>query len=211
MHILKGELVKNWLFIILAFNLNSMVYAEFLPQSFEAQFEQEYISTLKSKVKKGKGLIKYKYPGQIRFETDTPSTVIYVTNGKKSWYYRAPFVPDEQGEVTISSAKSGSTPYTKFFDVLKNGLKSNDFYDYKDGEKSRLTFKPAYEKEFGIKKAEISFATKTSKLFKDITDIELTFSDDKTSKIKFKELKIDSVNAADSFEFEPPANTKVTN
>ena len=40
-----------------------MCNAEFLPKTFSAKFEQEYESTLKGKLKKGSGLIDYKFPG----------------------------------------------------------------------------------------------------------------------------------------------------
>lgn len=182
---------------------------DFLPQTFKADFEQEFVSTLKSKVKKGNGSIEYKYPGHIRFETNTPSTVIYVSNNVQSWYYRAPFVPEEQGEVTITNAKSGATPFTKFFDALKNGLTSNVQYAVeKKEDRINLAFTEAASKDYGIKKAELFFNNK-SQVFKDITTIEITFNDNKTSKLKFNNLKTNETLGADRFNFTPPANTKV--
>ena len=77
------------------------------------------------------GTIDYKYPGQIRFETNTPSTVIFTSNGVRAWYYRAPFIEGEEGEVTESTAKDGDTIFIKFFDSLKNGLITNDYYEIK--------------------------------------------------------------------------------
>lgn len=189
----------------------SFAASDFLPQSFSAQFEQEYVSTLKSRVKKGNGKVDYQFPGKIRFETNTPSTVIYVSNAIKAWYYRAPFVPEEQGEVTITSAANGATPFTKFFDVLKNGLKSNSQYIVERKENvSTLKFLKDASAEYGISEASIVFKDK-GEAFKDIDYIELTFNDKKTSKLKFKDLKINNVNAAETFEFVIPANTKTVN
>ena len=88
--------------------------AEFLPQGFSARFEQEYVSILKGNTKKGQGFVDYKYPSNIRFETSTPSQIIFVSNGVKSWYYRAPFIEGEEGEVTESKAQEESSVYIKF-------------------------------------------------------------------------------------------------
>ena len=186
-------------------------FADFLPSAFSSKFEQTYISTLKGKEKKGEGFIEYKFPGNIRFETNSPSTVIFVSNGVKAWYYRAPFIEGEQGEVTESSAKSGSTIYIKFFDLLKNGLTSNDYYDVKKGEPVKITFKPKAQKELGIKESAISFKVKGSQNFSDVDTISLVFSDGKKSTLKLVDLKTSPNFPADRFNFTPPANTKKVN
>jgi outer membrane lipoprotein-sorting protein len=186
-------------------------FAEFLPQSFSSKFEQTYVSSLKGKEKKGQGSIEYKYPGNIRFETNSPSTVIFVSNGVKAWYYRAPFIEGEQGEVTESSAKDGATIYIKFFDSLKNGLVSNSYYDVKKGEPVKIIFKPHAQKELGIKESELTFKIKNSQKFDDIDSIGLVFSDGKKSTLKMTELNTSPNFAADRFNFTPPANTKKVN
>ena len=204
--------MKKVLFpIALSLLVTSTAFAEFLPQSFSSKFEQEYISTLKGKTKKGQGTIEYKYPGHIRFETSTPSTVVFVSNGVRAWYYRAPFIEGEQGEVTESSAKEGSTIYIKFFDSLKNGLVSNEYYDVKKGEPATITFKPKTAKELGIKESTLFFKNKGSQKFEELEAINLVFSDGKNSKLKFVDLKVNPSMAADRFNFTPPANTKKTN
>ena len=134
--------------------------AEFLPKTFSAKFEQEYESTLKGKIKKGYGNIDYKFPGHIRFESSTPSTVIFTSNDEKSWYYRAPFIEGEQGEVTETSAKNGSMSYIKFFDSLKNGLVSNKYYAVESGELVKLKFNEASAKILGLKESNLSFKLK---------------------------------------------------
>jgi outer membrane lipoprotein carrier protein len=186
------------------------LYASFLPASFSAKFEQVYVSTLKGKPKKGVGSIDYKYPGQIRFETSTPSTVIFVSNTQKSWYYRAPFIEGEKGEVTESSGSSGSATYIKFFDSLKNGLISNNYYDVKQGEPSQIIFKPKAVKELGIIESRLFFKSKVQQ-FQDLEKIELTFSDKKTSSMRLIDLKVNVEFAENLFNFVPPANTIKTN
>lgn len=204
--------MKKTLFPIAIILLSSApAFAEFMPQSFSSKFEQEYVSTLKGKTKKGNGTIEYKYPGQIRFETNTPSTVIFVSNGVKAWYYRAPFIEGEQGEVTESKASEGSTIYIKFFDSLKNGLVSNDYYDVKKGEPATIVFKPKTAKELGIKESMLYFKSKGSQKFEDLQAINLVFADGKNSKLKFVDLKVNPGMGTDRFNFTPPANTKKTN
>ncbi len=204
--------MKSILFSVIVLSLNSAsVFAEFLPQAFTSKFEQEYISTLKGKTKKGNGTIEYKYPGQIRFQTNTPSTVIFVSNGETSWYYRAPFIEGEEGEVSESSAKDGSSIYIKFFDSLKNGLVSNIYYDVKKGEPTTLVFKAKTAKELGIKESSFYFKKKGSQKFEELESINLVFLDGKNSKLNFVDLKVNPGIGADRFNFIPPANTKKTN
>lgn len=204
--------MKKVFFPLAIILLNSApAFADFLPKSFSSKFEQEYISTLKGKTKKGNGIIEYKYPGQIRFETSTPSTVIFVSNGVKAWYYRAPFIEGEQGEVTESKASEGATIYIKFFDSLKNGLISNDYYDVKKGEPVTLIFKPKAAKELGIKESMLYFKKKEGQKFEELDAINLVFADGKNSKLKFVDLKVNPAMGADRFNFIPPANTKKTN
>lgn len=186
-----------------------MAHADFLPPTFSSKFEQVYTSTLKGKEKKGQGSIEYKYPGQIRFETNTPSTVIFVSNGQKSWYYRAPFIEGEEGEVTESSSSEGSTIYIKFFDSLKNGFTSNEYYDVK--KDTTLFFKPKAQKELRIKESKMNFKVKGSQKFEELDSIELTFTDGKKSKLSFLDMKTNQALGADRFNFTPPANTKKTN
>lgn len=204
--------MKNMLLSVLILSLNSTtVFADFLPQAFTSKFEQEYVSTLKGKTKKGNGIIEYKYPGKIRFQTNTPSTVIYVSNGESSWYYRAPFIEGEEGEVSESSAKEGSSIYIKFFDSLKNGLVSNIYYDVKKGEPTILVFKAKTAKELGIKESMFYFKKKGSQKFEELQSINLVFLDGKNSKLNFVDLKVNPGISADRFNFIPPANTKKAN
>ena len=188
-------------------------HAEFLPQSFSAKFEQEYVSLLKGKTKKGEGSIDYRYPSNIRFETSTPSQVIFVSNGVKAWYYRAPFIEGEEGEITETSAKEGSSVYIKFFDLLKNGLTSNALYDVKNAGDGMhvMTFKAKAAKEFGIKEAILTFNSAKDKEFSELKKIDLLFPDGKKSSLTFSNLKINPVMEASKFNFQAPPKTKKTN
>lgn len=187
--------------------------AEFLPQSFSAKFEQEYMSILKGTMKKGQGTIDYKYPGNIRFETSTPSQIVFVSNGSKSWYYRAPFIEGEEGEVTESRAKDSNSVYIKFFDSLKNGLSSNGFYDVKNAGDGMhvLIFKAKTAKEFGIKEAVLTFNSEKDKEFSELKKIDLLFPDGKKSTLRFVDLKVNPGQDGQKFNFVAPPKTKKTN
>lgn len=186
--------------------------AEFLPQSFSAKFEQEYISILKGNTKKGQGTIDYKYPSNIRFESQVPDQVIFVSNGVKSWYYRAPFIEGEDGEVTETNAKEGSSVYIKFFDSLKNGLSANSLYDVKNAGDGMhvLTFKPKPAKEFGIREAVLTFKSNKDKDFSALTKIDLLFPDGKKSTLRLVDLKVNPNYDAQKFNFVAPPKTKKT-
>jgi outer membrane lipoprotein carrier protein len=181
---------------------------EFLPKSFSAKFEQEYVSTLKGKVKKGNGTIDYLYPGNIRFKTTLPSEILFVSNGTKSWYYRAPFIEGEEGEVSETSAKDGSGIFTKFFDSLKNGLINNSMYTVTNSELDcKVVFTDKSNKEIGVKEAILKFQN-PAKEFQNLLSIELTFPDTKHSTIKLKDIKINPNLDAKNFNFVPPLKTK---
>lgn len=184
--------------------------ADFLPQSFSAKFEQEYISILKGKTKKGGGSIDYKYPSNIRFETSTPSQVVFVSNGVKAWYYRAPFIEGEEGEVTEAKASEGSNVYIKFFDSLKNGLAANALYDVKNAGDGMhvITFKEKSKAELGIKEATLSFNSAKDKDFSELKKIDLLFPDGKKSSLKFIDLKINPSFDSQKFNFVAPPKTK---
>lgn len=204
--------MKLTLIFILLFTA-VLAQAEFLPQSFSAKFEQEYTSILKGNTKKGEGLIEYKYPSNIRFETSTPSQVIFVSNGVKAWYYRAPFIEGEEGEVSETSAKESNSVYIKFFDSLKNGLSANNLYDVKNAGDGIhvVTFKAKTAKDFGIKEAVLTFNSAKDKDFSELKKIDLLFPDGKKSSIKLVNLKINPGFENTHFNFVAPPKTKRVN
>lgn len=184
--------------------------AEFLPKSFISKFEQEYVSSLKGKIKKGEGTIEYKFPSKIRFETSIPSRVVYVSNGEKAWYYRAPFIEGEAGEVSEFKKNEASAMYIKLFDSLKNGLKSNAHYTIKKINETefQLSFLEKFKKELGINSSKLFFnSAKKEMKFEDLKKMELIFSNDKKSTLIFVEIKSNVEILPNRFEFVAPKNT----
>jgi outer membrane lipoprotein carrier protein len=183
--------------------------AEFLPKSFSAKFTQEYLSSLKGKIKKGNGSVDYKYPSNLRFETNNPTHVLFISNGKKSWYYTYPFIDGEDGELTESNGKDGMGVFIKFFDALNMGLASNNLYTVlKNNTIAEIIFNEKSAGEIGIKRAKLNFKEKKYE-FSMITSIELEFLDGKKSTMALSEMKINSSIPDDFFIFKAPKNTKL--
>ncbi len=185
--------------------------ADFMPKAFKAEFDQSFVSVIKKKTVTNHGVLSYQYPGNIRLEiTDPDEGLIYVSNPQKSWYYRPPFIPGEPGELSVSP--QGNTLVAKFFDGLKNGLKSNRLYDVRDlgDRKYELVFKKDAAKDAGVKKATIVLAAGSQDFLK-VEKISLVFSDNKKVDLLFKSITALEKFADDVFIFKAPDNTNVTN
>jgi len=198
--------------LILLFCLSLISFkspAEFLPKSFSAKFTQEYLSSLKGKVKKGNGSVDYKYPSNLRFETNNPTHVLFISNGKKSWYYTFPFIEGEDGELTESNGKDGMGVFIKFFDALNMGLASNNLYTVlKNNLIAEIIFNEKSAAEIGIKRAKLNFKEKKYE-FSLINSIELEFMDGKKSTMALSEMKVNHAISDELFIFKAPKNTKL--
>lgn len=200
--------MKN-IFSFSFFFISVVAHAGFLPNSFRANFEQRFISTITGKEKISSGSIDYAYPGQIRFEVVLPEKTTFVSNGKKSWYYTAPFDPKEKGEVIIQP--SNKLLITKFFDYLKNGLESNDTYTVvKEKNEYVLTFKAPAQKELSIEKARLEMNDKVTTMTKlsELKQITLLYKDNKKVKLTFSNLLENVKFEQNYFDYKIPENTK---
>ncbi|MDD0854437.1 outer membrane lipoprotein carrier protein LolA [Halobacteriovorax sp. GB3] len=197
--------------LIIATFLLSFDVLAFMPKSFEANFKQENISKRKRRSRRAapkiiEGKVQYKFPGHIRFDvTSKDNKLTYVSNNKTTWYYTPAYTEKEQGQVTIQTAKAN--PLHLLFDVLKNGLKSNEFYNVKiDGEKAHLTFSKDFSSKLDIATAEITF--KEKKEFSHIQKIDLSYSRGKVVSFQFGGIKENVGLSSDVFNFKIPKNTK---
>ena len=182
--------------------------SSFLPQSFKAEFSQEYISSLRNKTKTSKGRIDYRYPGHIRFMTEYPQKITFVSNPTQTWYYVAPFIQGEPGELTLNSGGKNN-PYIQLFDLLGQNLKTNSYYKISRTKKSViLNFTSKGEKETQMKRAELLFSQGQEK-FRFIKKIKITFKDQKTSTLKFSSLQTQVRFKKDHFIFKVPKNTRI--
>lgn len=198
---------KIFLLGILVFTVN-IVKAALMPNSFHMEFEQVHESLLKKKKKVTKVSLDYKYPSKIVLKTGLET--IYTSNGSKSWYYTAPFIPTEQGEVVVQNKVE--LGLLKFFDSLKNGLTKNDYFDY-ELKGSELIF---HFKEKGISELSLEraiFLTKEKKTadkleLSDFIQIKLMKANERAIVLNIKEIDTKRDFPNKHFIFSPPKNTK---
>jgi len=184
--------------------------SEFLAKSFKSNFVQEFKSGASGKIKTSSGILFYQYPGSIRLEvTDPDDSLIYVSNPRKTWYYRPPFIEGEPGELSVSP--KGNTLVAKFFDSLSSGLKSNKLYSVKmkNSDLYVLSFSKAKIKEIGIKDAALKFKDSKQLQFENLEYIDLTYKDKKKVRLKFSQMVANPKFDNKTFLFEVPANTNI--
>lgn len=202
-------MIKKILTILLMSFVSSVSYANFLPEAFTILFEQEYKATLSGKTRKSEGVLNYKFPSQIRFEIKKPDQVIFVSNPKNSWYYTAPFIEGEPGELKLNPTKNNVL--SQFFDTLRQGLVENKHYKVKaDTDLMRtLTFTKEISEELGIVEAKLYF--KTSKLdFDNLEKLSIKQVDDKEFSLSLKSFVKNPKFTKDDFVFKAPENTRIS-
>ena len=117
-----------------------------------------------------------------------------------------PFIEGEPGELNVR--KTGKTGLSRFFDVLKKGLKTNKFYEVKNkNEQSQIKFVDKFAKELDIKGALIIFNDKKRK-FENIKNMELTYIDGHKIKLHFSGMKTGLSMNKENFVFKAPKNTR---
>ena len=133
-----------------------------------------------------------------------------MTNPSKTWYYNAPFVEGEPGEVLIK--KTGKMVISKFFDILKNGLKSNDLYKVESKkEHYEVSFSKEIIPEIGIRKSILSFKSQNANpQFVDINYIDLHYTDKRVVKMTFSKIEESIIFSKKRFTFQVPENTQVS-
>jgi len=183
---------------------------DFIPDTFKAYFKQSYKSSLSGKEKTTKGNLEYYYPGRVRFEITYPDKTIFVSNPTTTWYYNAPFVEGEPGEVLIK--KTGKMVISKFFDILKTGLKNNDYYKVKNQSNLyEISFSKDVIVEIGIKKSILSFKKNKKTLrFEDVRYIDLHYTDKRTVRMTFSKIEQSVTFGKGRFVFKVPENTKIS-
>lgn len=204
-----NKIQKRFSVFVFLFLILSVEAADFLPKSFSFNFEQKFTSKLSKKEKISTGTLDYLYPGYVKFEIHSPDKVIFVSNKEKTWYYTAPFIEGEEGELTIRPTDQKMV-LGKFFDALEKGLIDNEVYSVsKVKEGNKLLFAPKSQKELGIKEAILSMDNSKSE-FKYVKDVLIHYTDDRKTYFAIKELKIDLGLNKDHFIFHAPPKTKIS-
>jgi outer membrane lipoprotein carrier protein len=204
------KLILTLLFFIIF--VTSVAHSKsFVSSSFSASFEESFVSMANGKERKSFGKIDYKYPGNIKFEKTSPEPSTFVSNSQKSWYYVPPFIPGEQGQVTIQ--KSNKLPLTKFLDSIKDGMEGSKLFTstYK-AQDLILVFNPQMQKDTSLKSVTLH-SSKEAKLVEHMKEFEtltLEHTDGRKVNLKFIEMKEDVSFAGNYFTFTVPEKTKVT-
>lgn len=197
--------------ILLALLFSTLAYADFLPASFSADYQEIVKSSVSGKEKISTGRIDYKYPRHLRLEVSLPNAFTFVTNPKTSWYYTPPFMEPEQGQVVIQ--KSGEIVYGQFFDAIKQGMKTNSTYVSRVvGKEWTLTFNESFRKNLKIESARLiheSDASKASSLT-EFKEMWLKYQNGQNVRLVFQSFRSDVSFSEDHFEFKIPANTKIS-
>lgn len=195
------------LLFLMSFNVQAA--KTFLPQSFSAELEQSHKSTLSGKVKTSKGKIYFQEPAKLRIEFKDPNETVFVSNKTKTWYYRAPLIKGEKGELRIED--KGNTELSKFFDLIKKGLGSNSQYDVvSKGKNQTLIFKESTAKEVGFLEAEMEFNSDQELSFANILNLKIKKLDGQVIDLKFSKLSMDQKLQMDLFQFIVPPNTNIS-
>jgi outer membrane lipoprotein-sorting protein len=198
--------------MFLVFLFSSSLWAQFLPDSFKAKYEERYVSTTQKKEKKSHGTIHYKYPRHIRFEVLSPDPALFISNAEKSWYYTPPFIEGEQGQVVLQ--ESNKLVLIKLLDVLRQGLKSNSVYKIQmQKQVATLTFLPTYQKEFQLNKVVLRATKNMSdvKTLSELKELDLHQASGQKVTLGFSDFESGVTFAPDHFVFNIPKNTKVMN
>ena len=203
--IVKKENVVFSVFVIL-FACNSLAKS-FIPNTFKASFIEERIGVLSKKKNIHSGVIEYKYPAHLRFETQEAVKTILIMGPEKTWHYTAPFIEGEKGELKITATKKKSLG--RIFDSMKNGLKSNDHYKVvQKGNSYELLFSKKLEDDVGVKKVTLTFKGKRP-IFKLLKQMKI-FYGDRSKLYIFDKIESNISLSSKRFSFEPAPNTNVT-
>ncbi|MBL7663689.1 MAG: hypothetical protein JNM93_01050 [Bacteriovoracaceae bacterium] len=200
-------------YLLLIF-LQSVCYAEFLPRSFQAEFEQQIVSAVTGKVKKTQGTLEYMFPSQLKFEIFTPDKKLssaFYSNKSKSSLYTPPFVEGEAGNLIVQSSEK--LFLSRFFDSMSHGLKNNELYDVKlDKNSLELIFKEKMQERIGIARAIFENVANPQKVhsLSELKELKIILSDSKEVKLVFTNFKTGMKFTSEHFVFKAPKNTKIS-
>ncbi len=201
-------MLKLCILFFIYIGFSSFAWAGFLPRAFEAEFVEEKKSLLPGKVISKPVVFKYEYPSNIHMNFDSNDT-IYICNSKKVWIYQPPIIEGEKGTLKIGTTNKHC--YSKLFDSLKRGLKSNKLYSVKksQGNNYLLSFKKSAREQLSIEKLEIEFEGKKT-AFTSIKQFKIFFIEDENPlRLVKKSIKLVKGFSDKIFSFDPPDNTDI--
>ncbi len=191
--------------LIILFSFSALA---FIPDSFRMNYIQEFKSQVSQKNRRATGVFEYKYPSNLKVDQDQPEKLTYVSNSKTTWIFRAPLFDDEPAEVTVHKGQEASL--SNFFDILKDGLKTNGNYSVvlTDAE-ALLTFNKSAAKSTGIKTAMLKFSNKKNLSFEGLSGIDISYLDGRMVELKLSNIATKVKFPKKHFVFDIPKGAKV--
>jgi len=201
--------IMRKIFFLFTLVLGLALNAAEVPKQFKIQFQQKYKSKISNNVKSSDGFLIYSYPKKIRIEVSKPDQIIFVSNGKKSWYYRAPFIEGEPGEVVVNQGGDNLNLLASFFDILQRGFADNEhFRTVKNGTKLELLFTAKFSHQMKMKSAELTFSDSTYDLMK-LKMMKLNYLEAESGNFEIQSIQSATTDLK-TFDFTIPPNTKVS-
>lgn len=193
--------------VLITYVSSLKILAGFFVPNFKATYFQEYKSELKGKLIQTKGTIEYSYPSKIKFEQETPDKLLYISNPSQSWLYTPPLFDDMEGDLIVDPTGK-NYPYAKLFDVLKAGLKDNQYYKVVEVDKVKkiyqFTYSDKMKKNLGLAKTILKFRKNLN--LKDISLLEMVYHDGKKVKLTLEKIDTDIKYPVDHFVFKKVIN-----
>lgn len=155
--------------------------------------------------------LKYKYPQKLKIESQGERPLVYVCRPDKSEKYTPPFIEGEKGELVVSKKKQEC--FSIFFDLLRAGLKSNEYFKVTKTKDTAHTFllemTSKGEAKTSLNSVLIEYKEKSNFEFKDIQSLKLI----QNKKVMFylvKQIDTKSSLSEKDFQINIPVNTNVT-
>ena len=87
-------------------------------QTLTAHFSQVVQGVVSKQKQTSRGIIKFKRPDKIRWETQEPDANLFISNGVTAWYYQPPFDEGDRGQY---HERKASEVQTKLANALLSG------------------------------------------------------------------------------------------
>jgi outer membrane lipoprotein carrier protein len=165
-----------------------------------AEFKQLTESAATGTKKPSEGRIAIKRPDKVRWETTSPDPNLLVSNGKKAWYYTAPFDETEHGQVTEYPA---SRIKSKLADAILSGEFSGKDLKIKTIDVTHFSIIPKKGTAANVKEAKV----KVDPIQKTIVQVEILYDDGNHAQIDLSNIKLGEKLGDDVFVFQAPPNT----
>lgn len=165
------------------------------------EFNQTQTNVALGDKKESSGRIYLKKPNFFRWETFEPNPSILTANGKKVWFYSAPFRKDEKGQVRVSKAADVQSQLAIDLLAGSNDLKKQFNIKALDDFRLELTpLKPAGD----VEHVELELEKKTNLVYK-LTLYNITGNQ---TELKLSSVRMNPELPAAMFNFVAPPNTE---